>query len=459
MTVRSETWPSLTVAVHGLGYVGTVTAACLADRGHRVIGVDVDEAKVAQLRAGVPPVLEPGLAELVARGTSSGQLVAVDHGRGRMGEQALDADVHLICVGTPSGPDGAPDLSAVETVVTDIGLALAGRRDAADADASSFPVVVIRSTVLPGTVDRMATRLQQTSGLRAGLDIGLAMCPEFLREASAVADFFDPPFTVAGVSDPRTADVVRNVFAFLDRPLHVVSIPTAETVKYACNAFHAMKVAFANEIGRFALASGAHGQTVMEVLCDDDRLNISPVYLRPGFPFGGSCLPKDLRALACWGRQLDLELPLLTNVLASNERHLAHIVDLVLAQRPRRVALLGLAFKSGTDDLRESPYVSLAERLIGSGVDVAIWDPDLDPERLMGRNRWFVDVRLPELARLLRPSVDEVVAGADVCVSSTDDRRAIAALAARPQLQVIDASASVLPDERSNGRDVAGTVR
>ncbi len=455
----NPTWPTLDVAVHGLGYVGTVTAACLADRGHRVVGIDVDEAKVAQLRAGTPPVVEPGLAELVARATSSGRLVALDHAGGPM-SQTVDADVHLVCVGTPSGSDGAPDISAVERVVADIGSALADRADTdAGAGAQRFPVVVVRSTVLPGTVDRLAERMARTCGLRIGLDWGLAMCPEFLREASAVADFFDPPFTVVGVSDRRTAAVVQDLFAFLDRPFHAVSIPTAEAVKYACNTFHAMKVAFANEIDRFALASGADGPTVMEIVCRDDRLNISPAYLHPGFPFGGSCLPKDLRALVHRSRQLDLELPLLEGVLPSNERHLGHLVDLVLGHRPRRVALLGLTFKTGTDDLRESPYVRLAERLIGRGVDVAIWDPDLDPERLGGRNRRFIDERLPHLAHLLKPSVDDTVAGADVCVSGTTDHRAVAALAALTSVPVIEANPSASLDAWLHELRTAGVAR
>ena len=449
--------PSLDVAVHGLGYVGTVTAACLADRGHRVLGVDVDEAKVAQLRAGVPPVLEPALAELVARGTTSGRLVAVEHARGPLSGPAVDADVHLVCVGTPSGPDGAPDMSAVEAVVADIASAVVGRNEA-ESEAERFPVVVIRSTVLPGTVDGLAAKIERTRGLQAGLDWGLAMCPEFLREASAVADFFEPPFTVAGVTDRRTAEVVQELFAFLDRPFHAVSIPTAEALKYACNAFHATKVAFANEIGRFALASGANGSTVMEILCEDHRLNISPAYLNPGFPFGGSCLPKDLRALIHQSRRLGLDLPLLAGVLPSNRSHLDHLVELVLVHRPRRAALLGLTFKTGTDDLRESPYVRLAERLIAGGIEVAIWDPDLDPERLGGRNRQFIDKWLPHLAHLLQPSAGDALAEAEICVVGTADRRALTALADRSSIPVIGANDSApldawLDDRASVGAD------
>ncbi|MGF1596695.1 MAG: nucleotide sugar dehydrogenase [Acidimicrobiales bacterium] len=454
MTERATPqFPTLDVAVHGLGYVGAVTAACLAARGHRVVGIDVDEAKVAQLRAGMAPVLEPGLAELVARGTSSGRLVALELAARPGGDTAPDVDVHLVCVGTPSGPDGTPDTSAVGKVVADIAAALTGR---SDADPDRLPVVVVRSTVLPGTVERLAAEIRQRFGLRLGRDWGLAMCPEFLREASAVADFFDPPFTVVGVADTRTTEVVRDLFAFLDRPFHAVSIPTAETLKYACNAFHATKVAFANEINRFAMAAGANGPAVMDILCQDERLNISTAYLRPGFPFGGSCLPKDLRALVQRGCGLDVELPLLAGVLPSNEHHLDHLVELVMLDRPRRVALLGLTFKTGTDDLRESPFVRLAERLLAGAIELAIWDPDLDPERLGGRNRRFIDERLPHLACLLRPSAEDALDDADAVVLGTTDPRATTALATRSPIPVIGADPSISssawpPDRRSGG--------
>ena len=307
-------------------------------------------------------------------------------------------------------------------------------------------MIVIRSTVLPGTVDRLAREVEQRHGVRAGVDYGLAMCPEFLRETSAVADFFDPPFTVAGVVDERTEAVVEQLFWFLDRPFHAVTISTAETIKYACNAFHAMKVTFANEIGRLARASGADGRTVMEIFSQDDRLNVSAAYLRPGFAFGGSCLPKDLRALAHHGRRLDLELPLLTSVLVSNEHHLQQTIQLILdavqGSAPGRVALLGLTFKTGTDDVRESPYVRVAETLIGKGVELAIWDPDLDPARLRGGNRRFVDEHLPHLACLLRSSPAEALDGADVGLLGTSHPDALAALSADGSVPVIDAEGS-----------------
>ncbi len=445
--VRSETWWSTTVAVHGLGYVGTVTAACLADQGHHVIGIDLDPVKVSQLRAGSPPVVEPGLDDIVSRSVAAGRLVALGHDHSVVAELIESVGVHIVCVGTPSLPTGAPDTTAVAAVIDELAASIAGRRGGGH---GYFPVIVIRSTVLPGTVDRLAGEAEQRHGVRAGVDYGLAMCPEFLRETSAVADFFDPPFTVAGVVDQRTAEVVEDLFGFLDRPFHAVTIPTAETIKYACNAFHAMKVAFANEIGRLARASGADGRTVMDIFCQDDRLNVSAAYLRPGFAFGGSCLPKDLRAMAHHGRRLDLELPLLASVLISNEHHLQQTIELILdtvrGSTPGRVALLGLTFKTGTDDVRESPYVRVAETLIGKGVEVAIWDPDLDPARLRGGNRRFIDERLPHLACLLRSSPAEALAGADVGLLGTSHPVALAALAADASVPVIDAEGAPLPD-------------
>lgn len=442
-TGRRSDARSTTVAVHGLGYVGTVTASCLADEGHHVVGIDLDPVKVNQLRAGTPPVVEPGLDAIVARSVAGGRLIALGHDHSLTAELIESVDVHIVCVGTPSLSTGAPDTTAVAAVVDELAAAIAGRPGD---DDGFFPVIVIRSTVLPGTVERLAREAEQRHGVRAGVDYGLAMCPEFLRETSAVADFFDPPFTVAGVIDTRTAEVVEELFGFLARPFHAVTIPTAETIKYACNAFHAMKVTFANEVGRVARASGADGRTVMDIFCRDDRLNVSGAYLRPGFAFGGSCLPKDLRALAHHGRRLDLELPLLNSVLVSNEHHLQQTIELILdavrSSNPGRVALLGLTFKTGTDDVRESPYVRVAETLIGKGVEVAIWDPDLDPARLRGGNRRFIDEHLPHLACLLRSSPAEALAGANVGLLGTSHPDALAALAADGSVPVIDAEGS-----------------
>jgi GDP-mannose 6-dehydrogenase len=336
----------------------------------------------------------------------------------------------------------------VTTVVSDIVAAMA----AGSLQQTAFPVIVVRSTILPGTIESLAALLESRYHLEVGADFGLAMCPEFLREASAVADFFAPPFTVAGVNDDRSRAVMESLFAFVDAPFHPVAVPTAETIKYACNAFHAMKVAFANEVARFAQATGGHGPTVMDVFCQDHQLNVSEAYLRPGFAFGGSCLPKDLRALVQCGRELGLDLPLLSSVLPSNEQHLDHTLRLILSHGPRRVGLLGLTFKTGTDDLRESPFVRVAETLIGKGIDVSIWDPDLNPVRLRGGNLRFADDRLPHLGRLLEASPVDALAGADLALVGTDHPDAVAALALGPPIPVIDDESSLAagPAERSH---------
>jgi GDP-mannose 6-dehydrogenase len=369
------------IAVYGLGYVGCVTAACLAHQGHRVVGVDPDGHKVARINAGRSPIVEPQLDELVAEARAAGRLEATTDGGALPGT----CDVTIVCVGTPSRSNGELDLQFLERAAQQIGAGLAG--------SAGHPVVAFRSTMLPGTTaGRMVPLLREASGLRPGEDFGVAMCPEFLREASGVADFYDPPFTVVGAQDDRTVQVLRGLFAFTGRPVHAVDLETAEALKYACNAFHAVKVAFANEVGQVCKATGADARTVMSIFCEDDRLNLSPSYLRPGYSFGGSCLPKDLRALLHRSQRLDIDLPLLTSVPGSNERHMRRAATQVLEGGHRRVAMLGLSFKSGTDDLRESPYVDLAEILIGKGVDLAIYDAAVNPARLFGANRRYMVV-------------------------------------------------------------------
>ncbi len=444
--------PLLRVDVHGLGYVGTVTAACLADSGHHVRGLDIDQTKVEQLRRRQPPVAEPGLQTIVERTVFLGRLSAQCNSSAApldsnesLKHRPDATDVHLVCVGTPSLDTGEPDITAVKTVVHRLAADIAAQVDRADQPQQHFTVIVVRSTVLPGTVRAMASEVSESLGLQAGTHYGLAMCPEFLREGSAVSDFFEPPFTVAGVSDQRTANTIRTLFGFLDRPFHIVGFEEAEMLKYACNAFHALKVAFANEIGRVAQASGADGPAVMDIFRQDDRLNVSDAYLRPGFAFGGSCLPKDLRALASHTRRMHLQLPIVNSVLRSNDTHLRWAFDLIQGRRPRRVAFLGITFKPDTDDLRESPYVALAEALIGKGVDVTIWDPVLDPARLRGANQRFADNQLPHLASLLQPTADHALQGSNVCVVASADPAVRTALDANPDVAVIDVATIFSP--------------
>ncbi len=435
MTVTLATgalrWTGMKVAVAGLGYVGTVTAACLAANGHDVWGVDVDSAKVRAVRSGRSPVAEPGLDALVARAAADGTLRATTS----CAEAVSQADVSLICVGTPSAAGGATDLSHVSKVVADVATALL--------TASSGPrrhSVVIRSTVPPGTVDTVVAPALADALAGSAIAAGAAMCPEFLREGSGIADFFAPPLIVAGTSDPGAAQAVTDLFGFLGQPVHVVPARVAEALKYACNAFHATKVSFANEMGRLLRLLDVDSRQVMALFCQDQVLNISPSYLRPGFAFGGSCLPKDLRSMLHLARVNGADLPLLSATLASNELCVSEVVDRVIACDARVVALFGLSFKRSTDDLRESPSVEVAERLIGKGLEVRIYDPEISPARLVGVNRALAHRALPHLERLLARTAQEALTGADAAVVSASDPQILGALATSPPRRLIDLS-------------------
>jgi GDP-mannose 6-dehydrogenase len=432
---------SMRIAVFGLGYVGTVTAAGLASRGHQVTGVDVDPVKVSLIRDGRSPVVEPGLDELITESTRTGTLQATADAA-----EALDrAEVSLLCVGTPSTPRGATDLSYVRRALTDIRQAL----EAASPPPAGLHCVVIRSTVPPGTSDSLVSPVFDPSHLPGGWTIGTAMCPEFLREGSGVSDFFDPPFVVLGSADPRVHAVVSGMFSFLGRQVRHVDVRSAEALKYACNAFHATKVSFTNEMSRIFRAFDIDSRDVMEIFCEDRVLNISPAYLRPGFAFGGSCLPKDIRALLHMARVNALDAPLLTGALRTNELLVRDVADRVLAGGSRSVALLGLSFKMDTDDLRESPHVELAELLIGKGMDVRIYDPIVNPERLMGANLRSVEARLPHLRRVLVSTPATALSGSDTAVVGTCDPQVIHALHRTRPERVIDLNGRLGPDIES----------
>jgi GDP-mannose 6-dehydrogenase len=414
------------VAVFGLGYVGSVSAACLADRGHDVVGTDLNPLKVELIRSGKSPVSEPGLAEVVARARSAGHLDATADA-----EAAVAAsDVSLICVGTPSAQNGSVATDALDRVVRTIGSALAG--------TSTRHTVVIRSTTLPGTARTLIPVLEETSGRRAGDDFGVATNPEFLREGTSVADFNDPPKTVIGELDEASGETVARLYEGLDAPLFRVPLDVGEMVKYVDNAFHALKIGFANEVGALCRAFGLDAHEVMRIFRRDTKLNISPAYLSPGFAFGGSCLPKDLRALLHAARHVDVELPLLEQVLPSNARHLERTIDLVTGLGKRRVGLFGLAFKPGTDDLRESPLVELAERLLGKGFQLKIFDPDVSLAQLVGANREYIEKHIPHLSVLLAANADEVVEHAEVCIVGASHPDTISALARADGRYVID---------------------
>jgi GDP-mannose 6-dehydrogenase len=397
--------------------------------------VDPDPHKTDPLREGRSPIIETGVDELVRAARDAGTLEA-----GSDAASALaPAQLSLVCVGTPSQRNGSLDLRYLERVAAEIGRWLGG--------APGFHAVVFRSTMVPGTINsRLVPILERESGRRVDSDFGVAVCPEFLREGSAVSDFFDPPLTLCGVRDERTAALLQELFGFLRAPFHTVDVVTAESLKYACNTFHAVKIAFANEIARISHAAGADSRKVMRLLCEDDHLNISTAYLRPGFAFGGSCLPKDLRALLYHARALDQDLPLLQGVVSSNEQHLRAGVREVLATGAREVALLGLSFKTGTDDLRESPYVELAETLLGKGIALRIYDPHVNPERLFGANRRYMDERLPHLSRILSADPAAVLAGAECAVLATTAAPARAALLAAPPPIVLDLTGAQPPE-------------
>jgi GDP-mannose 6-dehydrogenase len=391
------------VAVFGLGYVGSVTAAALARDGHEVVGVDVAAGKLEALRAGRAPVIEPGVGEIVAAAVREGRLRATDD----PAEALAGAQVSLVCVGTPSRPDGSLDLSYVGQVSQQIGsklsLAAPGHR------------VVVRSTVLPGSTRGVVLpAIEAACGRPAGEGWDVCTNPEFLREGTSLRDYDAPPRILVGEREPGSGAPVLALYAGVDAPRYSVPLEVAEAVKYTDNAFHALKVTFANEVASVWRAAGADAERVLEIFAEDTKLNVSPAYLKPGFAFGGSCLPKDLRALTFAARDHGLPVPMLDAVLASNEAQIQRALAAVLATGKRRVALLGLAFKSGTDDLRESPLVSLAKRMIGEGIELSIHDPTVVLSRIHGSNRAFLEHSLPHLNRLLVSDLDAALADAEV---------------------------------------------
>jgi GDP-mannose 6-dehydrogenase len=416
------------IAIFGLGYVGTVTAAGLASQGHQVCGVDVDALKVEHIRSGRSPVVEPGIEELIATAVESGDLTATTDP-----VAALErADVSLLCVGTPSKSQGGTDLTYLRRALDDIRQGL----EVATPPESGFHAVVVRSTVPPGTGDEVVRTT--FSSVPPGWAVGTAMCPEFLREGSGVADFFNPPFVVLGTADPRVSDLLAGMFSFLNREPRLVDVRSAEALKYACNAFHATKVSFANEMARIFRVFGVDSREVMRVFSEDTVLNISPAYLMPGFAFGGSCLPKDLRALLDMARVNALDVPLLAGTLQTNELVIADVVDRLIASPYRSLAMLGLSFKMNTDDLRESPNVELVERLIGKGFDVRIYDPIINPERLMGSNLRYIESRLPHLRRLLHATPQDALRGCEAAVVATSHPEVVDELLAAPPARIID---------------------
>jgi GDP-mannose 6-dehydrogenase len=430
----------LRISVFGLGYVGAVSAGCLAKDGHHVIGVDPNPVKVDLINAGQTPIVEAEIGDIIALCTASGSLTATTDPAAAV----RDTDLSLVCVGTPGNANGSLDLRFVRAVCKDIGFALATKTER--------HTVVIRSTVLPGTMQQIVIpQLEEHSGKRAGIDFGVCNNPEFLREGTAVYDYYHPPKTVIGELAPGDGDLLATLYKSLQAPLIRVPVETAEMVKYVDNVWHALKVGFANEIGSLCKQMSLDGQQVMSIFCQDQKLNLSSYYLRPGFAFGGSCLPKDLRALNHVAGRLDVNAPILNSILASNAIQVQRGFDMIQARGSKRVGVLGFSFKAGTDDLRESPIVELIERLLGKGFDICIYDRNVNIARLVGANREYILHHVPHIANIMVDSAAEVIARADTIVvgnGSEEFRNVLGQL--KPNQHVIDFVGIARPPQPSN---------
>jgi GDP-mannose 6-dehydrogenase len=398
------------ISIFGLGYVGAVSAGCLAKQGHEVIGVDPYAPKVDLINQGRTPVIEKDIGGIIRSAAAAGTLRATTGAR----DAVLSSDISLICVGTPSQANGSLELKYVRKVCEEIGEILRDKPD--------FHVVVARSTMLPGSMrSTVIPALERSSGKQAGEGFGVCNNPEFLREGTAVFDFFNPPKTVIGELDERSGNRLSELYRELDAPLIRTDVETAEMVKYTDNVWHALKVGFANEIGNICKAVGVDGHKVMDIFCQDTKLNLSPYYLRPGFAFGGSCLPKDVRALTYKARVLDLETPILNAILPSNQGQVEKGLRMITGKGKKRIGVLGFSFKAGTDDLRESPLVEVIERLLGKGHDIKLYDQNVNIARLVGANRDYILNRIPHISRLMVETIDEVLEHAEVLVVGNGD--------------------------------------
>src|SRR5436305_7633778 len=419
---------SRSISVFGLGYVGTVTATCLAHQGNSVIGVDLSADKVRLMEAGESPIVEPGVAEMARKCHEASRL----HATQDIEKAVRESEISFLCVGTPSLRNGKLDLGHIEPVCREIGRALQKK--------NSFHLVVLRSTVLPGTAETIVVpTLEKASAKKMGKDFGVCVNPEFMREGTAVSDFLEPSMTIIGAEDAAHSSMLRELYDWVPGRIFETSFRSAEMAKYVCNAWHAVKVAFANEVGTLAKELGVDAEAETEIFTADNKLNISPTYLKPGFAFGGSCLPKDVRAMNYRAKELDLKLPLFEAILPSNELHLQRAVEMVLNTGKRKIAMLGLSFKAATDDLRESPQVQLVTRLLGGGRQIQIWDDNVSLGRLIGSNRQYIEDVIPHIGSLLSSNLEQVLENAEVVIVGTRGigRDALRA-SLKPQQCVID---------------------
>jgi len=431
------------LSVFGIGYVGCVSAACFAKEGHDVISVDANRVKVEIVNSGKSPIVEPDIDELIGKMVREGRLRAVTDAT----EAVKGSEMSLVCVGTPSQPNGSLDLSHIERVCREIGAGVQAKRER--------HTVVIRSTILPGTMENLVVpALEAGSGKKVGRDFGIAINPEFFREGTSLRDFYSPPFTLIGAEE-EDAMLVRRLYQNVNAPIFVMGVGAAAMVKYACNCFHALKVSFGNEIGNICKALSIDSHEVMDVFCQDTKLNLSPYYLRPGFAFGGSCLPKDLGAITYKAKELDVDVPVLLSVLQSNHLQIERALEMVLRANTRRIGLLGLSFKAGTDDLRESPIVSLAESLISKGMQLAIYDRQVSLAHLLGANKEYIERQIPHISQLMRSSLKEVLDASDVLIigNNSEEFREIES-ELRPNHLVIDLAR--LWTGRTTGRQYDG---
>lgn len=429
------------ISIFGMGYVGAVSAGCLAHDGNEVIGVDPNQTKVDLINSGKTPIIEKDIGEMVSAAVGKGLLRATTN----VHEAVIGSDVSLICVGTPSQLNGNLDLTFVRRVCEEIGTAIR--------DKDAFHVVVARSTMLPGSMRSVVIpTLEQYSGKTAGKDFGVCNNPEFLREGTAVYDYYNPPKTVIGESDAAAGDLLVQLYSKMDAPMVRTDVETAEMVKYTDNNWHAVKVAFANEIGNLSKALGIDGHKVMEIFCKDVKLNLSPYYMKPGFAFGGSCLPKDVRALTYKAKSLDLELPLLSSLMPSNQLQVQKGLDMVTAYGRKRIGILGFAFKAGTDDLRESPLVEVIESLIGKGYDLKLYDRNVNLAALTGANRDYILNHIPHISKLMVETMEDVLEFAEVVVIGNGAKEFQNILNVIKPNQVVVDLVRIVPNKSEAGR-------